>query len=88
MSQVQIALQLCVHKSLISRESKRNIGNEFRVGDWEIDLVIGKCHSGVLLTIVERLTRYSVTQRIFDKSARKVTDATIELLAPFIKICF
>ncbi|MCK5819668.1 MAG: hypothetical protein KAH18_10590 [Psychromonas sp.] len=54
-----------------------------RVGDWEIDLVIGKGHSGALVTIVIRLTRYTVTNRNFDKSARTVTDATIELLAPF-----
>lgn len=54
-----------------------------RIGDWEIDLVIGKGHSGALLTIVERVTSYTVTKRIFDKSARTVTDATIELLRPF-----
>lgn len=54
-----------------------------RVGDWEIDLVIGKSHRGALLTIVERATSYTVTKRIFDKSARTVTDATIRLLTPF-----
>ncbi len=26
-----------------------------RVGDWEIDTVIGRGHSGVLVTIVERV---------------------------------
>ena len=53
------------------------------MGDWEIDLVIGKGHSGALVTIVERVTRYTVTMRVFDKSARTVTDATIALLKPF-----
>jgi IS30 family transposase len=53
------------------------------IGNWEIDLMIGKGHSGALLTIVERVTRYTVSKRIFDKSARTVTDATIELLTPF-----
>jgi len=33
--------------------------------------------------LVERVTSFTVTKRIFDKSARTVTDATIELLAPF-----
>ena len=46
-------------------------------------MVIGKGYNGALFTIVERLTRYTVTMKIFDKSARTVTDATIELLAPF-----
>ena len=48
------------------------------MGDWEIDLVIGKDHSGALVTIVERVTRYTVTLRVFDKSAPTVTDATID----------
>jgi len=54
-----------------------------RLGDWEIDLVIGKGHSGALVTIVERLTSYTVSTRINDKSATTVTAATIALLLPF-----
>ena len=54
-----------------------------RVGDWEIDLVIGKGHSGALVTIVERKTRFTVSTRIDDKSAKTVTAATIALLKPF-----
>ena len=71
-------------KDRIGIEKRPDVVDErSRVGDWEIDLVIGKGHSGALLTIVERVTSYTVTKRIFDKSARTVTDATIELLAPF-----
>lgn len=54
-----------------------------RVGDWEIDLVIGKGHSGALLTIVDRATSFTVSKRINNKSAQVVTNATIELLRPF-----
>jgi IS30 family transposase len=53
------------------------------VGDWEIDLVIGKGHSGALVTIVERNTSFTVSTRVDDKSAKTVTAATIGLLAPF-----
>jgi IS30 family transposase len=54
-----------------------------RIGDWEIDLVIGKGHSGASVTIVERKTSFTVSMRVDDKSARSVTAATIELLSPF-----
>jgi IS30 family transposase len=54
-----------------------------RVGDWEIDLVIGKGHSGALVTIVDRATSFTVSKRINNKMAQTVTDATIELLKPF-----
>jgi IS30 family transposase len=53
------------------------------MGDWEIDLVIGKGHSGALVTIVERKTSFTVSTRVDDKSAKTVTAATIALLAPF-----
>ena len=59
------------------------VDKKTRLGDWEIDLVIGKGHSGALVTIVERLTSYTVSTRINDKSAKTVTAATIALLLPF-----
>jgi IS30 family transposase len=55
-----------------------------RVGDWEIDTVIGKGHKGALVTIVERKTQHLVSKRVMDKSAESVTQATIELLKPYI----
>jgi IS30 family transposase len=54
-----------------------------RLGDWEIDLVIGKGHSGALVTLVERQTSFTLSTRINDKSAETVTAATIKLLEPY-----
>lgn len=54
-----------------------------RVGDWEIDTVIGKGHKGALVTIVERKTQHLVSKRVMDRSAESVTKATIELLKPY-----
>jgi IS30 family transposase len=53
------------------------------MGDWEIDLVIGKGHSGVMVTIVVCKTSFTVSTRVDDKSAKTVTAATIALLMPF-----
>jgi IS30 family transposase len=55
-----------------------------RVGDWEIDTVIGKGHSGALVTIVERKTLYTLIACVNGKFADWVTQATIKLLKPFI----
>ena len=54
-----------------------------RVGDWEIDSVIGKGHSGALVTIIERITKFTVSAQVASKSAADVTEATITLLTPF-----
>ena len=53
------------------------------MGDWEIDLVMGKGHSGALVTLVERKTSLTVSTRVNDKSDKTVTAATIALLMPF-----
>ena len=44
--------------------------------------MIGKGHKGVLVTIVERVTKYTRSCRAASKSALQVTGATIALLRP------
>ncbi len=59
------------------------VDDKSRIGDWEINLVIGKGHSGALVAIVERKTSFTVSTRVDDKSAKTVTAATIALLKSF-----
>jgi IS30 family transposase len=59
------------------------VDDKARIGDWEIDTVIGKGHSGALVTIVERVTNFTVSAQVDSKSANDVTQATIALLTPF-----
>lgn len=56
------------------------VDDKGRIGDWEIDTMIGKGHSGALVTIVERVTNFTVSKQVANKSAAAVTQATIELL--------
>ena len=59
------------------------VDEKSRIGDWEIDTVIGKGHSGALVTIVERATQFTLVANVPNKSAEAVTAATIELLSPY-----
>lgn len=59
------------------------VDNKERIGDWEIDTVIGKNHKGALLTIVERKSKYTLIQKLSYKRSRLVADAAIDLLAPY-----
>ena len=34
-----------------------------RIGDWEIDLIMGKDHRGAMVTIVERVSKFTVSMR-------------------------
>jgi IS30 family transposase len=60
------------------------VDDKSRIGEWEIDLVIGKEHSGARVTIVERKTNFTVLARVDDNSAKIVTAETVALLAPLI----
>lgn len=73
----------CIKNRVSIDERPVIVDDKSRIGDWEIDLVIGKGHSGALVTIVERQTSFTVSTRVNSKSADVVTAATIELLKPF-----
>lgn len=59
------------------------VDEKSRIGDWEIDTMIGKGHSGAMVTIVERATQFTLVANVADKSAEAVTAATIALLIPY-----
>ena len=76
-SRGQIKNRVSIDERPLSVDEKNDIGH------WEIDTVIGKGHSGVLVTIVERVSLFTVSRRVNSKRAQEVTAATIALLTPF-----
>ena len=62
------------------------VDDKSRIGDWEIDTVIGKGHSGALVTIVERVTNFTVSRQVNGKTAAAVSKATIALLKPLKEV--
>ena len=51
-----------------------------RLGDWEGDTVIGRGHSGVLVTLVERRSRFTLACCLPNREAEPVSAAIIEML--------
>ena len=51
-----------------------------RLGDWEVDLMLGRDHQGVLVTLTERKSRFTLLRRVANKKAKLVSQAIIELL--------
>jgi len=54
-----------------------------RLGDWEVDTLVGKGYRGALVSLVERKSRYTLLQPVTQRLANLVADATISLLQPF-----
>lgn len=58
-----------------------------RIGDWEGDTIIGKGHQGVLLTLVERKSRYTLACQLDSRHSAGVGQAVIDLLRPYKAQC-
>ena len=52
-----------------------------RLGDWEVDLILGKGHQGVVVTLTERKSRFTMLRKVLSKQAELVALAIIELLS-------
>jgi IS30 family transposase len=59
------------------------VAKKERIGDFEIDLVIGKDHKGALVTANDRVTGIGKIRKIDSKDSQVVKDAVIELLNEF-----
>jgi IS30 family transposase len=57
-----------------------------RIGDFEIDTVIGRHHVGALVTIVDRKSKFTLIKKVQSKQAQEVTKALIGLLLPLKSI--
>jgi IS30 family transposase len=51
-----------------------------RLGDWEVDTIIGKGHCHAIVSLVERKSRLALLRKVERKTAQTVADAVIELL--------
>ena len=57
-----------------------------RIGDFEIDTMIGRHHIGALVTVVDRKSKYAIIKNVPSKKAEEVTKALIEMLHPLKEI--
>ncbi len=51
-----------------------------RLGDWEVDTIIGKGHRHAIVSLTERKARLALLRKVERKTAQAVADAVIELL--------
>ena len=59
------------------------VDQKSRVGDWEVDLIVGERHKGYLLTLAERKTKLLLMCQLANKQADTVRRAIIRLLKPY-----
>ena len=63
-------------------ERAKVVERRSRIADWEGDTVIGHGHQGVLVTLVERKSRYTLAAPLPRRTSAEVGQTVIELLRP------
>lgn len=53
-----------------------------RVGDWEVDTLLGKKHKHVMVTLTERKSRFSLLGKVSQRTAQAVRQQVCKLLFP------
>jgi len=59
------------------------VDKKARIGDWEIDTIVGKDHKGAIVTAVERKTLYTCITHVSSRKADIVAKAIIRMFKPF-----
>jgi len=59
------------------------VNEKIRMGDWEADTIIGACHRGVIVSIVERYSKFTLLKWVPNKTADQVERALVMRLAEF-----
>ncbi|MDC0535943.1 hypothetical protein OAO18_09070 [Francisellaceae bacterium] len=62
-------------------ESPEVINERRRLGDFEIDLIIGLKNRGAILSMIDRLSRHCLLHKLNDKSATEIEESVIKALA-------
>ena len=72
--------QLVGRQSIDSRPDL--VETRSRVGDWELDTIIGKNHKQAIVSLTERKARLALIAKVDRKTAEQVADTIVRLLSP------
>lgn len=62
------------------------VENKERIGDFEVDTIIGKNHKEAIVTLVDRNSKFTLMQKVASKEAFDVSRAILQLLRPLKNI--
>jgi IS30 family transposase len=57
-----------------------------RIGDWEADTIVGAGHKGAILSLVERVSKYTLLHKLDNATSKKTGAAIVAKMRPHQKI--
>ena len=58
------------------------VEEKVRVGDWEVDTIVGACHSGAIVSMVDRASKFTFPHPVERRTAAEAVAAIIDCLDP------
>lgn len=78
----------CIKNRVFIDDRPKIVDEKIRVGDWEIDTIIGGERKQAIVTIVERVSKKTILKKVNFKTAELVSKATIEGLKPYSSLVY
>ncbi len=72
----------CIPNRVDITERPKIVEEKTRLGDWELDTIIGSNQSGAIVSMVERTSKLTLLIKVSRKTAEEVEKALIERLKP------
>jgi IS30 family transposase len=63
-------------------ERPKIVDQHKRIGDWEVDTIVGRRHHQAIVTLTERKSRFALLRKVEQRKADLVSEAVIDLLQP------
>jgi len=60
------------------------VDDRSRIGDWEVDTIIGNHHQQAIVTLTERKSRFALLGKVSKRSAKQVRERLVQLMRPFL----
>lgn len=72
----------CIPNRIDIDERPKEVDDKIRLGDWELDTIIGTGQSGVITSMVERRSKLTMLTKVSKRTAVEVEQALLERLTP------
>lgn len=67
-------------------ERPKIVEEKSRIGDWELDTIVGKNHKQAILSIVERFSKFTVLKKLSSKTSQLAEIAIVDALKPHLDV--
>lgn len=78
----KIAGRGCIPNRVDIKHRPKEVEDKIRLGDWELDTIIGTAQSGFIVSMVERRSKLTQLTKIPRKTADQVENSVLERLKP------